>query len=272
MSLKLASDLLDSTHVEVTPVTAGWRYLGFSVHTRKAGEFLEGRTRDEELILVVLGGNGELRVGGLAQAFEGRRDVFDGLPHFAYVPRHTAYRVTAWTELEVACGSAPAQLDFEPRICTPADVQVEMRGGHNVTRQISHLVDPGFGCQRLLAVEVYTPSGNWSSYPPHRHDEDDPPRQVRLEEIYYYRMAPDGFAIQRLYDEEHDDCVLVRDRDTVLVKRGYHPVVAGPGYDVYYLNILAGDTPSWAAADDPHLAWVRGTWNSRQPLRLPMTP
>jgi len=147
-----------------------------------------------------------------------------------------------------------------------------MRGARNVSRQITHLIDPGFGSQRLLCVEVYTPSGNWSSYPPHKHDVHDPPHEVALEEIYHYRLPPDGFALQRLYDETSDEVVMVRDGETVLVKRGYHPVVAGPGFDIYYLNVLAGDHPSWAASDDPGLAWVRKTWNSREPITLPMVP
>ena len=144
---------------------------------------------------------------------------------------------------------------------------VEIRGGKNVTRQIYHVVRPDFPAHRLLIVEVYTPSGNWSSYPPHKHDRANPPHEVKLEEIYYYRMShPDGFAIQRLYtnDGRIDETLTVRDNDLVLIREGYHPVAAGPGYHCYYLNVLAGDVRSMQAADDPTYAWVRETWAPRE--------
>lgn len=258
--------------VNISPSRAGWSQLTFRVHRITPDAPLAGETADEEAVIVVLSGSGHLEIGDQRLAFEGRAGVFDGLPHFGYVPRRTRYRFTSTTAAEVAWGSAPCEQDHPARIGTPHDCAVEMRGARNVERQITHLIDPGFGCQRLLCVEVYTPSGNWSSYPPHKHDVHDPPREVALEEIYHYRMPPDGFALQRLYDATCDEVVVARDGDTVLVRRGYHPVVAGPGYDVYYLNILAGDHPSWAAADDPALAWVRGTWQSRAPLTLPMQP
>ena len=260
--------------VDISPTRAGWQQLTFRVHRVSSDAPLEGRTGNEEAVIVVLRGSGTLEIGDQHLTFTGRDGVFAGLPHFGYVPRQTSYRFTpaAGADAEVAWGSAPCVTDHAPRICTPHDCTVEMRGARNVERQITHLVDPGFGCQRLLCVEVYTPSGNWSSYPPHKHDTHDLPNEVALEEIYHYRMAPDGFALQRLYDDTHDEVVVARDGDTVLVRHGYHPVVAGPGYDVYYLNILAGDHPAWAAADDPQLAWVRQRWNSRTPLRLPMQP
>lgn len=258
--------------VDISPARAGWSQLTFRVHRVASDRPLEGHTGDEEALLVVLGGSGTLEIGDARLTFEGRPHVFAGLPHFGYVPRHTRYRFASTADAEVAWGSAPCESDHPARIVEPRGCGIEMRGAHNVERQITHLVDPGFGCQRLLCVEVYTPSGNWSSYPPHKHDVHDPPREVALEEIYHYRMPPDGFALQRLYTDTSDTVVVARDGDTVLVRSGYHPVVAGPGYDVYYLNILAGDHPSWAAADDPTLAWVRGAWQSRTPLVLPMTP
>lgn len=271
MEHRLTSRPGAGVQVEVTPATAGWRYLSFKAVGLPAGESWEGRMGREEACVVLLGGDCLVRVGSRERACRGRRDVFEGLPYFAYVPPGAAFRFHALTDCELAWGSAPADQGHPPRVLGPEDCSVEMRGDRNVTRQITHLVDPGFGCQRLLAVEVYTPSGNWSSYPPHRHDADRLPHEVNLDEIYYYRMAEGGFAIQRLYDGQGmDDLVLVRDRDTVLVRRGYHPVVAAPGFDVYYLNFLAGDHPSWVTCDDPQLAWVREIWNSPQPLELPM--
>jgi 5-deoxy-glucuronate isomerase len=149
---------------------------------------------------------------------------------------------------------------------------VEIRGGGNATRQINHIITPAFEAHRLLVVEVYTPGGNWSSYPPHKHDVHDPPREVDLEEIYYYRVSrPEGYAIQRVYtaDRRLDATITVRDGELVLVPEGYHPVVAAHGYDVYYLNALAGSARSMAASDDPDHAWVRSGWKDKDP-RLPL--
>ncbi len=252
------------TVVEVTPRMAGWSHLSFRVARVKAGEKFSWANDDEEAVAVLLGGAGVMQGQSVV-----RESVFHGLPWFAYVPRWTNFVYEALTDSEIAYGSAPCTEDHPARMCGPSDCVVEMRGGRNVTRQITHLVDPGF-CQRLLVVEVYTPSGNWSSYPPHKHDADRLPDEVDLDEVYHYRMAPGGWAVQRLYDWDFDELFLCRDSDTVVVRRGYHPVVAAPGYDVYYLNFLAGQNPLWVVCDDPELAWVRGPWDAREPLKLPM--
>jgi 5-deoxy-glucuronate isomerase len=158
----------------------------------------------------------------------------------------------------------------------PADVEIEVRGSGNATRQINHIVKPDFPAQRLLVVEVFTPAGNWSSYPPHKHDEDRPPEEVVLEEVYYYRTRrepPGAFAVQRLYSPEHgtDITATVRDSDLMLVPWGYHTTCAAHGYDLYYLNALAGDRRSMAAADDPALAWIRPAWAELAPdPRVPL--
>ncbi|MHB2017865.1 MAG: 5-deoxy-glucuronate isomerase [Candidatus Xenobia bacterium] len=254
--------------VEVTPQQAGWRYLSFRVHLLDG--VLEGITADEEALVVFLSGSGDIEAGGRRMRFDGRKNVFEGLPHFAYLPRRTPWRIRATTPLRLAWGEVPTDQDHPVRLCTPEDCRIEIRGDRNVQRQITHLVDPGCGCHRLLCVEVYTPSGNWSSYPPHKHDQDAPGHEVRLEEVYYYQVTHGGFALQRLYDDTRDEVVVARDGDLVLVQRGYHPVVAAPGYDVYYLNMLAGDEPSWLARDDAEHAWVRGVWDSRQPMHLPI--
>jgi 5-deoxy-glucuronate isomerase len=154
----------------------------------------------------------------------------------------------------------------------PEEVTVEIRGGGNATRQINHMIRPSFAAHRLLVCEVYTPSGNWSSYPPHKHDVHDPPGEVDLEEIYYYRIdRPEGYAIQRVYtsDRRLDVTLTVRDGQLVLIPEGYHPVVAAHGYNVYYLNALAGSARSMSASDDPESAWVRSTWTSQDP-RVPL--
>lgn len=254
------------TVVEVTPRMAGWEHLTFRVLRVAAGARLAWKNGEEEGVAVLLSGRGRLQGQEVS-----RPSVFQALPAFAYVPRRGSFVFEAEADSELAWGAAPCDQDFPARVLGPRDCAVEMRGGRNVTRQITHLVDPGF-CQRLLVVEVYTPSGNWSSYPPHKHDADNLPLEVDLDEVYHYRMAPGGWAVQRLYDEDFDELFLCRDRDTVVVRRGYHPVVAAPGYDVYYLNFLAGRHPLWVVHDDPELAWVRGTWDAENPLALPLEP
>jgi 5-deoxy-glucuronate isomerase len=267
------SDETSSFRQEITPESAGWKYLTFHLHTMNAGETYEGESLGRELIMVFLSGSAAVGAGSHRWEFTGRDTPFQGLPHALYVPPRHSYIVEATTPLEVAVAFAPAEGRHPVRFITPEDVRVEIRGGHNVTRQITHLVDPG-QAEKLLCVEVYTPSGNWSSYPPHKHDVQNPPEEVKLEEIYHYRLnPPDGWALQRLYNDERslDEVVLVHEGDTVLVREGYHPVVAAPGYDAYYLNFLAGETPSWIAKDEPRLAWVRGQWEGGPGrLKLPL--
>lgn len=223
--------------------------------------------------MVFMTGDVTVRSGRNEWRIEGRRDVFSGLPHAVYLPPDEEYEITGQTGFEVAFAAAPAEGRLAPRLITPDDVKVEIRGGHNVTRQISHVIDPD-DAEHLLCVEVYTPSGNWSSYPPHKHDVQAPPDEVDLDEIYHYRIQPaDGWAVQRLYNDDRtlDEVVIAQHRDTVLVREGYHPVAAAPGYDCYYLNFLAGETPLWIARDEPQLAWVRDNWEGGpERLRLPL--
>jgi 5-deoxy-glucuronate isomerase len=266
-------DRTATIRADVTPERAGWRHLGFQVRGLRAGEGFVAESDGHEVCLVLLAGDADLSVGGERWSVVGRRSVFQGLPHALYVPPGQRYGVRAVTDLELGVGMAAAEGGLPPRLITPDDVKVEIRGGHNATRQISHVLDPG-DAEKLLCVEVYTPSGNWSSYPPHRHDEHHPGVEVDLDEVYHYRIdPPDGWALQRLYTDDRalNDVVIVADGDTVLVRRGYHPVAMAPGYDGYYLNFLAGEHPSWDARDEPDLAWVRGQWAGREGrLRLPL--
>jgi 5-deoxy-glucuronate isomerase len=260
--------------VEVTPQSAGWQYLTFETRRAAAGETLSGSTEGVELCLVLLGGDATFEWAGETRRVQGRKNVFAGLPHALYLPPGHTWSLRADSAVEVGLATAPAEGRLPPRFIAPDDVTVEIRGGHNVTRQISHIVDPG-QAEKLLCVEVYTPSGNWSSYPPHKHDVQAPPDEVDLEEVYHYRFQPaDGWALQRLYTDDRSLDAVVRpeEGDTVLVRQGYHPVVTAPGYDCYYLNFLAGVTPSWVARDEPQLAWVRGNWEGgEERLRLPLT-
>lgn len=263
----------NSLQADITPTAAGWRYLGFQARSVPAEQSFAGESQDNELCLVFLSGDATVEVGGNTWTIKGRRDVFDGLPYAVYIPPDQRHQVTAHSPLELGIGSAPAEGKLDARLITPDDIKVEIRGGHNVTRQISHILDPG-DAEKLLCVEVYTPSGNWSSYPPHKHDVQNPPDEVDLEEIYHYRLKPDdGWAMQRLYTDDRslNERLLVHHADTVLVREGYHPVVAAPGYDCYYLNFLAGQTPLWVTKDEPQLAWVRDNWEGGEDrLELPL--
>jgi 5-deoxy-glucuronate isomerase len=260
---------LNGTEIE----TYGLEYLGFQVRWLGQGERTGGETRDRELGIVLLGGKCTIETpAGEWHSIGGRADVFHGLPYALYLPIDTRFRVTADTPCEFALCYSRAERAYPARLVTPADVEVEIRGGGNATRQINHIIKPDFPADRLLIVEVYTPSGNWSSYPPHKHDVHRPPSEVDLEEIYYYRLsAPEGYAIQKVYtpDRRIDETLTVRDGELVLIPEGYHPVVAAHGYNVYYLNALAGSARSMAAADDPDYAWVRSEWRDQDP-RLPL--
>ena len=251
--------------VQVTPELAGWDFLYFGV---RSGSFAS-ETGEGEIALVILGGTCRVEAEGETWELGGRENVFAGMPWALYLPRETAYRVAG--DAEVAICGARADKRREPVLIRPEDVEIEVRGSGNATRQINHIVKPDFPAERLLVVEVFTPSGNWSSYPPHKHDEDDPPGEVVLEETYYFRTA--GFAVQRLYSPPHglDLTETVYDGDLLLVPFGYHTTAAAHGYDLYYLNALAGDRRSMASADDPALHWIRAAWSELEPdPRVPL--
>lgn len=256
-----------------SPESVGFEYLSFEIIRLNSGDEFEGQTKQTELGIVLLGGRCNVRSSrGNWEGVGRRRNVFDGMPHAVYLPIDTEYAIVADTECEMAICGSRAEKSFPARLITPADVRIEIRGGGNATRQINHIVTPEFEADRLLLVEVYTPSGNWSSYPPHKHDVHDPPGEVDLEEIYYYKIdKPGGYAIQRLYtaDGRIDTALTVRDGELVLIREGYHPVVAAHGYNVYYLNALAGSAHSMAASDDPEYAWVRPAWTDQDP-RVPL--
>lgn len=251
----------------------GFEYLGFKVLRLEAGQSHEEDTADRELAIVVLGGTCSVAsTAGDFPEIGGRRDVFSGLPYTLYLPVGTRFTLLARSSCDLAFCYSKAEERHAAALVTPADVRVEIRGGGNATRQINHMIQPGFAAHRILICEVYTPGGNWSSYPPHKHDVHNPPGEVDLEEIYYYRIdRPEGYAIQKVYtpDRRIDETVTVRDGELVLVPEGYHPVVAAHGYNAYYLNALAGSARSMAASDDPEYAWVRDTWRDRDP-RLPI--
>jgi 5-deoxy-glucuronate isomerase len=237
---------------------SGFKHLSFQVLRLAAAQEHSGETGVNELGIVVLEGRCTVSSScGHWEEVGERTNVFTGRPYALYLPPGTSFTVSAKTSCDLAFCYCAAEETHPARLITPAEVGVEIRGGGNATRQINHILRSGFPAHRLLLVEVYTPSGNWSSYPPHKHDVHSPPNEVDLEEIYYYRVdRPEGFAIQRVYtsDRRLDATLTVRDGDLVLIPEGYHPVAAGHGYNVYYLNALAGSARSMAASDDPEHA------------------
>ena len=255
----------------VTPERAGWRYLSFRVETLTGAMSLG--VPERETALVVLGGGG-LRIGD--RELPGRASVWEGRASAAYLPAGCRVEVAPLgPSVELAIAEAPAAaIGDEPLLIGPEDVTVEVRGAGNATRQINHIITPHFPAHRLELVEVYTPSGNWSSWPPHKHDTDDMPREAVLEEIYAYRFRrPSAWGVQRLYGGSVEGLWAVRDGETVMVVDGYHPFVATHGEDAYYLNALAGDRRTMACSFDPALDFVRAAWAGMAPdPRVPLVP
>ncbi len=251
----------------------GFEFLSFSTRTLASGETYRSDTRENELALVMLGGTCSVKSSeGSWHGVGKRKTVFDGMPHTLYLPVATSFEITADTDCDLAFCFCRAEEKHPARLVTPDEVGIEIRGGGNATRQINSMIPPEFPAHRLLVVEVFTPAGNWSSYPPHKHDVHHPPAEVDLEEIYYYRIqGKEGYAIQKVYtaDRRIDETLTVRDGELVLIPEGYHPVVAAHGYNVYYLNALAGSARSLAASDDPDYAWVREKWVDKDP-RVPL--
>jgi len=271
-------DMADE-YVRVTPETAGWEHLHFAARRIPADEVWCGDTGAFEYGLVVLGGACSVQSSRGSWKGIGRRSgVFQGMPYALYLPRETEFRITALRdELDIAYGWCKADRDHAPRLVQPQNVAIEIRGGGNATRQINSIFPPGFDCDRLVAVEVYTPSGNWSSYPPHKHDIHRVDSrgaliEADLEETYFYKLdRAEGYAIQRVYtaDRRLDEVIVARHNDVVLVPEGYHPVASAHGYTTYYLNFLAGSAQSLANTDDPDHAWIKSTWREKDP-RVPV--
>jgi 5-deoxy-glucuronate isomerase len=264
---------------EVSAEKAGWQYLNMAARRLNRGEKWAGSTDDYEYAHVVLGGVCNVRTSKGEFFKVGRRpNVFSGMPHAVYLSRRTHFEIEALTDgFEMASCWVPTDKDYPPQRVTPAQSQIELRGGANASRQINSIMPPGFNCHRIVVVEVYTPGGNWSSYPPHKHDVHRVDSQgnileADLEEIYFYKLdRPGGYAYQRVYNDSRsiDSVMMAQNHDTVLVPEGYHPVVSAYGYTTYYLNFLAGSAQSLANVDDPAYTWVKETWTYKDP-RLPI--
>ncbi len=246
--------------LRITPEEAGWKHVGFEVYVLEKGAQLKRDTGDREACLVILSGRASVTTASEHWSDVGQRtSVFEGPPYAIYVPAGDRYQVQAITDLEVAVCLAPGKGTHRARLITPEQVALEDRGTGSNARKIRNVLPEQQPADSLLVVEVITPPGNWSSYPPHRHDRDALPEESCLEETYYHRIDPPrGFAFQRVYTDDRslDETVAVNDGDVVLVPRGYHPVGAPPGYQLYYLNVMAGPKRTWKFHNDPEHAWV----------------
>jgi len=249
--------------VNITPERAGWTHVGFRAIRLQAAETETVHTGARELCLVVLSGTVDVEVDGRAFPNLGSRNsVFEPVsPAAIYVPPGKRVSVHALRAAELALCSAPGSGATHPlRLIDPAAMRRSVRGKGSNTRSICDILphdDPG--AEHLLVVEVLTPAGHSSSYPPHKHDSETPPTETQLEETYYHRLNPaQGFAFQRVYTDDRsiDEACAVEDHDVVMVPRGYHPVVAPHGYDLYYLNVMAGPKRLWVFRNDPAHEWM----------------
>jgi 5-deoxy-glucuronate isomerase len=249
--------------VDVTPERAGWTHVGFRALRLKAGESEALATGTRELCLVVLTGTADVNVDGRSfPALGTRQSVFEEKsPAAVYVPAGRQVTVRAASDAEVALCTAPGgDVPREVRLIDPATMRRSVRGQGSNTRYVCDILphdDPT--AAHLLVVEVITPAGNSSSYPPHKHDRDALPEETQLEETYYHRLnPPQGFAFQRVYTDDRslDESMAVENHDTVMVPRGYHPCVAPHGYDLYYLNVMAGPGRQWQFKNDPAHEWM----------------
>ena len=256
--------------VDITPESAGWGHSGLRILVLAPGQTEELDTDDAEVVVLSLGGSADVRVDDHDFTLVGRADVFAGPSDVVYAPRDAHLVVTSAAGGRFALASAKCPNRLEPAYLPADDVPVEMRGAGQSSRQVNNFGVPGvLEADRIIACEVLTPGGNWSSYPPHKHDEERD-GETRLEEIYYFEVAEGpagpGIGFQRVYGHENaeiDISAEVRSGDVVLIPHGWHgPSIAAPGYDLYYLNVMAGpgDQRAWLICDDPSHTWIRDTW------------
>jgi 5-deoxy-glucuronate isomerase len=264
--------------VVVTPGSAGWTYSGLRVIRLAAGGQRAIETGPSEMVVLPLSGSCAVRVEGRTFRLQGRTSVFERVTDFAYVPRDARVEIESDSGGEFALPMAQARRHLDPAYGPAEGVAIEIRGAGDATRQVNNFCSPAtFATDRLTSVELITPAGNWSSFPPHKHDQAREGEAV-LEEIYYFRVdGPAGFAMHRTYaaDGAFDVTVTIHDGDVFLVPRGYHgPTVASPNHDLYYLNVLAGPAAerTMAFCDDPAHHWVRERWSTLAPdPRVPVT-
>jgi 5-deoxy-glucuronate isomerase len=273
----------DGFELVVTPETAGWGYTSLRTLELAPGAGSTFWTGADEMVVLPLSGSCVVECDDLVAVLAGRRSVFSRVTDFAYVPRDARVTVSSERGGRFALPAARCERRLTARYGPAEGVGVELRGAGQTSRQVNNFCMPGtFEADKLIAVEVLTPAANWSSFPPHKHDEERDGESV-LEEIYYFEVAEGpagpGVAYQRVYSSgpgrEIDLCAEVRSGDTVLIPHGWHgPSMSVPGYDLYYLNVMAGPGAerAWRICDDPRHTWVRDTWSDQEiDPRLPLT-
>jgi len=268
----------------ITAEKSKWKWLNFEARLMKKGEKWSFETGGNEMVIVLLGGNFKVESNkGKWETLNGRKDVFSGVAHTLYLPINTNFTLTAVSEmLDIGYGWCQAENEYEPKLLLPENTPMVIFGGDNATRQFNDLVPPGFGCSRIVSREVYTPSGNWSSFPAHKHDTrilDNSGNLIepQQDETYFYKFQkPEAYAIQQIYtkDEDNpaeplDEIYKVKNNEVVLIPRGYHPVVAAHGYHCYYLNFLAGTDQSLNNTPDSDHEWIYTSWKGKDE-RLPL--
>lgn len=273
MSRLIVHPSADRTFIDVSPGSAGWEFVGFEVIS--LGRENDGDMRvqreccDREVCIVVVEGTVDVRSArGDWAGLGGRADPWAAPPDAVYLPPETGFELTGSGEVALCWAPAPRG-GADARVLPSADVEIEVRGYGRQERMVLPILMADRAAESLLVCEVRTPAGNWSSYPPHKHDRDDPPRETLLEETYYHRITPaQGFGLQRVYSEDRslDVTMSFGDRDCVLVPRGYHTVSAPPGYDLYYLNVMAGPRRQWAVVNDPDHEWRMTPPSAPQPV------
>ena len=251
----------DGRRIHITPESAGWKYVGFDYYVLDKDQSITGQTNEREVCIVLMSGAISVRTGGNQwDEIIGRKSVFDKVPPTAiYIPNNSDYFVTALDGAELGICSAPGLGNFGARLITPDMLNVIPRGKGTNTRYICDIMMGNMEADSLLVVEVKTPGGHWSSYPSHKHDQDNVPNESYLEETYFHKLNPDqGFAVQRVYNDDStlDETMTVKNNCAVLVPEGYHPVGVPYGYNSYYLNVMAGPKRQWIFHNDPNHEWI----------------
>ena len=255
--------LTENGHNELA--TNPCQLLDFQYLNLESGQSYQGNSADRELLAVILGGKGSFSVNGRSFAnVGGRPNVFSGKPHSVYIPCAADYTIEANGRLEVGVCSAPSDLETEPYVISPDQVTNGVWGAANFSRNFHQILtatgQPDLLASRLIVGETYTPSGNWSTYPPHKHEVEDLPREAYHEEMYFFKVNPsDGFGLTRFYNDEVDTSYTVRDNTILMMPNGYHTVVSAPGYTTYYLWFLAGNHRVQAVVEDTNVGWVSKT-------------
>jgi 5-deoxy-glucuronate isomerase len=265
MDMKYHATLTAQKGLNTLP-TNPCKLLDFNFLRLDTGEEYAANSGDREILAVILGGKATFKLNGINfEAVGGRSSIFGGKPHSVYIPADAEFSIKAAIPVEIALPSAPSDADIEPYVISPSQVTNGIWGGANFKRYFHQILttvaQPELPARRLIVGETFTPSGNWSTYPPHKHQVDDLPREAYHEEMYYFKVNPkDGFGICHYYNEQdEEENFTVRDHTIHMMDKGYHTVVSAPGYTTYYLWFLAGNQRNQATVDDPNLGWVGRT-------------